>query len=120
MKFTPERAKELRSKKGLSYAELGRMSGVNPCVIKKFECGICKTKNESIYKIAKALGVRSPLVRNVYMEVTQDELSLPLAVADSIEELAILTNHMPCSIISSISRNRNKPYPKFISVRIFD
>lgn len=118
MKFTPEKARELRLKKGLSYAKLGRMSGVDPCTIKKFECGNCNPKRKTIYKIAKALGVRIPVVRKVYMEVTQDKLSLPLAIADSADELARITKLAPCTILSSISRHKNSPYPKFIVVEI--
>lgn len=56
----------------------------------------------------------------MYMAVTPDELELPLAVADSLEELAEITGFAKSSISCSLSRNRSgtKHGVKFVRVQI--
>lgn len=120
MKITPDMAKNIRLSLGLTYADLSKKAGVSPNTIKGYESGTINTKPEIIAKISNALGIKTPRMRKVYMEVTQDDLSLPVAIADSADELAEILKLAPCSIMSSISRNKNSPWPKFIVVEILE
>lgn len=43
----------------------------------------------------------------VYMKVTGDKLELPIAVADSIAELATMVGVKPHTVASQISRGKN-------------
>lgn len=60
------------------------------------------------------------MARKVFMEVTRDELSLPLAIADTAEALGILRETPPNKIHESVWRGRigKVKYPRFISVEI--
>lgn len=44
------------------------------------------------------------MVRSVYMQISKDEYEFPLAIADSIQELAEIIGKSPATIGSYISR----------------
>ena len=56
----------------------------------------------------------------VYMEITQDELQLPLFVCDYISEMESKTGLTANNILSQISKGKNgkRKFPRFISVEI--
>ena len=56
----------------------------------------------------------------VYMEVTQDEYELPLAIADSPAELARMCGVNPNAVSSAISHWKSGKHPRsrFIVVKI--
>ena len=58
----------------------------------------------------------------LYLKVTKDEFELPLAVADSLKELAIMTGDTINTISSAMSHTKNNPekYPRcrFVKVEI--
>lgn len=56
----------------------------------------------------------------VYMEITQDELQLPLFVCDHIYEMALKTGLNQNNILSQISKWKagKRKHPRFISVEI--
>lgn len=45
--------------------------------------------------------------RYLWMEVTQDEYELPICVAETCKELALMVGMKPESIFKSIQRQRN-------------
>lgn len=53
----------------------------------------------------------------LYLEITKDEFELPLAVADSINELARLTGKNPANICHCIHREGRS---KYIRVEVED
>lgn len=52
----------------------------------------------------------------LYMEVTQDEYELPVAIADTVAGLAKLRNVCPSCISKSI--HHSKKQPKYVKVEI--
>ena len=57
----------------------------------------------------------------LYLEVTQDEYSLPVIVCDSLRELAKCTGLRANNISSQITKNKiRSSYPRFIKVKIDD
>lgn len=57
----------------------------------------------------------------VYMEITKDEYELPIAVANSAEELARICGTTRNAILSSISKaNIGFIKPRYIKVQIED
>lgn len=56
----------------------------------------------------------------VYMEITQDDLALPLFVCDHLYEMAIKTKLNKSNISSQISKGKKGvfKYPRFIKVNI--
>ena len=56
----------------------------------------------------------------IYMKVTQDKYSMPLAIADSPTELAKMTGKTRNSILSAISRYKNGEVkiPSFVVVEV--
>ena len=52
----------------------------------------------------------------VYMEVTQDEYELPVAISDTLRGLARLRKVYPSNISQSI--NYSKKFPKYVKVEI--
>lgn len=60
--------------------------------------------------------------KHVYMMITNDKYELPLAVADTVEELASIVNTTPNSIYSAMSHFKNNKdlYKscKYIKVKI--
>jgi hypothetical protein len=56
----------------------------------------------------------------LYLEITQDDLALPLKVCTSVNELARLVGKTPNEISSYISHNKKKKfkYPRFIKVEV--
>ena len=58
--------------------------------------------------------------RKIYMAVTTDALSLPLAVADSAGELARLRGVKKRTVFSGICISRKMKYPRYIVVDVED
>lgn len=59
----------------------------------------------------------------LYLEVTPDELSLPLAVAESMAELSQITGTNRTTIRTSLFKTKNglsKGYPRFIVIEVDD
>lgn len=56
----------------------------------------------------------------IYMAVTRDELSLPLAVAGNKYELARMLGISPGSVSKYISRDKKSEYPGYIKVEVGD
>lgn len=58
----------------------------------------------------------------VWMEVSQDEFELPVAVAGTARELAKLRNTTPMNIITSISKHRRGVIKrcKYVKVTVDD
>ena len=54
----------------------------------------------------------------VYIMVTRDKYELPLAVADSVEELAEIVGVDAASIRKTMKRNREKKKSRYRKVRI--
>lgn len=54
----------------------------------------------------------------VYMKVTKDKYRLPLAIADSAEELARICNVSKGCIFSSISHGKNGENRSYIKVKL--
>lgn len=54
----------------------------------------------------------------VYIMVTRDKYELPLAVADSVEELAEIVGVDAASIKRTMKRNRDKKKSRYRKVRI--
>lgn len=54
----------------------------------------------------------------VYIMVTRDKYELPLAVADSVEELAEIVGVDAASIKRTMERNRDKKKSRYRKVRI--
>lgn len=54
--------------------------------------------------------------KRVWMKVSQDELSLPLCIADTAKELAKMCNTTEGTICSLASRGKRKQYPKYVCV----
>lgn len=55
----------------------------------------------------------------IYVQVTPDEYELPVAVADSPEELAEITGHTVGTIKTTISKRKNgKRKGKFLYVEV--
>lgn len=56
-------------------------------------------------------------IYKLWLMVTQDELSLPIVVADSLNALANKLGVDPSAITHSMKRNRDKgQYPRYVSV----
>lgn len=57
--------------------------------------------------------------KTIWLEVTQDKYELPLAVADTCNELAIMCNVSRFTIYACVSRAKNKGYKsKYIKVEV--
>ncbi len=56
----------------------------------------------------------------LYLEVTQDELSLPIIVETSPIFLAQITKLNVSNVNSQISRSKTTKYPRFIMVEVED
>jgi len=58
----------------------------------------------------------------LYLEVTQDELSLPCAVGVNVHEIARITGTSVDAVYSHIKRDKNgkSKFPRFISVDVPD
>lgn len=56
----------------------------------------------------------------LYLEVTQDELSLPVNVETSPIFLAKSANLNVSNVYSQISRSKNAKYPRFVVVEVED
>ncbi len=56
----------------------------------------------------------------VYMEITQDDLALPLCVCDYLDQMAEKTGLRKVNISSQIGKaaKRKSKYPRFIKVEI--
>lgn len=55
----------------------------------------------------------------VYMQVTKDEYELPVAIADTVAELAMLTGIKPNSISTSISKAKKyKRKSQYVKIEI--
>lgn len=56
----------------------------------------------------------------VYMEITQDDLALPLCVCDYLDQMAEKTGLRKVNISSQIGKaiRRKQKYPRFIKVEI--
>ena len=55
--------------------------------------------------------------RPIYMEITTDEYELPLAVADTIDELARIVHRKPSTLNYSINHSK---HGRYIRVEIED
>lgn len=62
----------------------------------------------------------SNTMRVLYLEVTQDAYQLPMAVAESARELALMTGVKPNMVSSSASRavSRKSKCPRFIKITL--
>ena len=56
----------------------------------------------------------------LYMEVTRDKYELPLAVADTLRELASMRNTNPSTICKSINHGKDKRGLKYVKIEIED
>lgn len=58
----------------------------------------------------------------VYMEITQDDLALPVRVCDYLDQMAEKTGLKKTNISSQIKKAviRKQKYPRFIKVKIED
>lgn len=56
LKFSPDKIKEYRLRKGWTIEELGLRSGINPAYLGKMERGKTKITTKSATKIAEAFG----------------------------------------------------------------
>lgn len=54
----------------------------------------------------------------VYMKVTKDELELPVAVAETVKELSIMTGRSINAIRSSISKHEHGKLKRSVYVRV--
>ena len=61
--------KRLRTAKGLSQAELGRLSGFESNTISRFELGSVTPSVDALYKIAEALNVQ---VKDFFLDIDDD------------------------------------------------
>ena len=50
----------------------------------------------------------------VYMEVSQDEFELPLAIADTISELARLAHRKKSTLIHAINHSKHSRYIRVV------
>ncbi len=62
------------------------------------------------------------MAQYVYMEISKDKYELPVAIANSVPELARITGYSENVISSTISHAKNKQWrwSKFIKVEIED
>lgn len=54
----------------------------------------------------------------LYLEITQDELALPVKVCLSVQELAEKTGLKRNNVESRISKSNEYKYPRFIKVEV--
>lgn len=115
---------ERRKKIGISKKEMAKRIGVSETTYRHWEDGSFQPKKiyqESIWKIAGIdLYGDEFIPEKLFISVTQDELSLPLAVADSPSELAAMTGKSRESILTAISRYKRGRIktPRFIVVDV--
>lgn len=58
------------------------------------------------------------MAKNVYMEVTKDDLSLPLAIADTAQELARLRGVNALQVLQGASRAHKMRKPRWVKVEL--
>ena len=61
-------------------------------------------------------------MRNLWLEVSDDEYELPVAVADSAEQLSRMTGRHPHAVLDMVSKHKRGLVKKcrFVKVRIDD
>lgn len=57
-------------------------------------------------------------MKKLYMAVTRDELSLPLAVAEKPEELAKMRKVTKGHVMSEIAKRNRRKYPGYVKVEV--
>lgn len=58
------------------------------------------------------------MAKKLYMEVTKDELSLPLAVADTAQELARICGVKPLQVLHGVSKSKQLKRPRWVCVKL--
>lgn len=116
-----EQIKERREELGYSLRKLAADTGFSKTTIRDLEKGTRTPRKYALERIGKALGVQFDLTgvkTKLYLEVTPDRYSLPLAVAESAEELAEICGMTKENIFSRISEGKKLEYPTYITVEV--
>lgn len=58
--------------------------------------------------------------KKLYMEVTMDKYSIPLAVADTPRELAKLRGVTNTQVLTGLNKSERYRYPRFVKVEVED
>lgn len=83
----------LREQKGISQAELARLTGIAPAQLSRYEVGRSIPRSDVISRIAQALGVERNDISSL------DDLTLPVLVtADMLEALKLEAEQAGCSV----------------------
>ena len=116
-----EQIRERRKDLGYSLRWLAMKTNFSKTTLTEWELGVRDPGAYALERIGKALGIEFDLFgvkRKLYLKVTKDKYSLPLAVADSAEELAEICGVTKENIFSRISEGKNLKYPSYIMVEI--
>ncbi|WP_458397436.1 helix-turn-helix domain-containing protein [Anaerotignum sp.] len=116
-----DQIRERREELGWSLTKLSLKTGISTSAISRWERTGEVPKRYALEKIGKALGISFDLTgtkTKLYLAVTQDKYSLPLAVADSAEELAEMCGVRMETVYERISAGKHLQYPKYIMVEI--
>lgn len=117
-----EQIREYRMARGWSISKLAAAAGVAHSSIARWESGETQPKKGSLKLIGKALGVEFDLdeykSKRLYLAVTSDRFSLPLAVADTAAELAEICGVEEMTVFAGISRGKQLQYPSYIRIEI--
>ena len=115
-----EISKEMSSR-GLTAYKLSKMSGVDKRTISNLlQNNYCTTPG-TLNKLAEALGLKGK-VKTLYLEVTPNNLSLPLRVCDDLIELCEAVGNNKNNIASLISKGKRGKikHPRYITVVVYD
>lgn len=116
-----EQIRERREELGYSITKLALKTDFAKGTIADFEKGVRVPRRYALERIGRALGIKFDLTgvkTKLYLKVTQDKYSLPMAVAESAEELAEICGVTKENIFSRISEGKNLKYPSYIMVEI--
>ena len=116
-----DQIRKRRTELGWSRTDLSRKTGIPVGTISNFEYKGKIVKKEHLDILGKVLGITfnmTGIKTKVYMMVTQDKYSLPLAVADSAQELASMCGVKERTVFRRITAGKKMTRPKYIMVEI--
>lgn len=111
-----------REEMGLSVEEISLRLGINKDTYKNWESDKTIPKPRFFKRIKNVMGidVKEFAPPTLYMAVTLDEIALPLAVADTPEELAKMMGVKVQTIFSCICNSKKHKHSKYLKVVLDD
>ena len=111
-----------RGEMGLSVEEVSLRLGIIENTYKNWESGKTIPKSRFFERIKRVMGIDlkefTPSI--LYMAVTLDEIALPLAVADTPEELEKMMGVKVQTIFSCICNSKKHKHSKYLKVVLDD